>query len=453
MLIEIAHDKLYSFRYDRTPQKWRQLFQVASLASVALILGQGSLITTAIALLDRCAIMTMSNDETSDDLWSIWESLLRIARRYVPQWHIPPSFRNRWQSMLRVDRNLSYEIASQIHDTSKWCTACRIHDTARWSRASTSDASSAKFGTGVAVQSSDTEFAASVEIQLVTFTIPVPTAPSLRISDIQRLLDLQEPAKLISVMDHWPALQKWQDIDFWRNISFEGSRNVPVEIGRKYTDTDWQQKIVAFRSFLQSILAQSGILKTEDDIVSEVAKKAVGDAAKGANVFKTLNSAGSGRSFRRDGPDTSDSESPTGSGRTVYLAQHDLLSQFTSLNSDIDLSLFELVRSDLPALKYNFWFGPVGTVTPCHFDTYSNILCQVVGFKLVVLFPPESSDALYPQSAYGPDAPSDALLNTSSVDILKPDFEAFPFFKDAFKVAQCCILGPGDALFIPVSFA
>jgi len=42
------------------------------------------------------------------------------------------------------------------------------------------------------------------------------------------------------------------------------------------------------------------------------------------------------------------------------------------------------------------WFGPVGTVSPLHYDGYHNLLAQVVGYKYVRLYDPRYSQTLSP---------------------------------------------------------
>ncbi|KAK3256354.1 hypothetical protein CYMTET_34506, partial [Cymbomonas tetramitiformis] len=45
--------------------------------------------------------------------------------------------------------------------------------------------------------------------------------------------------------------------------------------------------------------------------------------------------------------------------------------------------------------KINAWIGTAGTVTPCHYDSYDNLLTQVVGYKYIKLFAPSQTPLLY----------------------------------------------------------
>jgi len=67
---------------------------------------------------------------------------------------------------------------------------------------------------------------------------------------------------------------------------------------------------------------------------------------------------------------------------------------------------------------------------------------QVVGSKLIRLYPPSVSSALYPRS--------DILKNTSQVDVENPDLDKFPLFADVDDLyRQEVVLNPGQVLYIP----
>ena len=85
------------------------------------------------------------------------------------------------------------------------------------------------------------------------------------------------------------------------------------------------------------------------------------------------------------------------------------------------------------------WLGPGGTITPLHHDTMNVLLIQVVGQKRITMFDSLQAPYLYnDQGVY------------SQVDPLSPDHNRFPKFQQAD--ARKIILGPGDALFIPVGW-
>jgi len=84
--------------------------------------------------------------------------------------------------------------------------------------------------------------------------------------------------------------------------------------------------------------------------------------------------------------------------------------------------------------------GPRGTVTPLHTDPHHNLFVQVVGYKYVRLYSPACSTCLYPHAA-------GLTTNSSQVDLLAPDLERFPLFRNA-PFAHT-VLGPGVSLYIP----
>ena len=244
----------------------------------------------------------------------------------------------------------------------------------------------------------------------------------------QRHLD--EPATPLIIPDtlsQWPASQRWHDPTYLLRLTLGGRRLVPVEIGKSYTDEEWSQTIMSFKDFITTYL-----LPREP--------KEIG-----------------------------------------YLAQHDLFSQIPALKSDILIpdycytsppnpsaavsqtaGLALALQLDEPLL--NAWLGPKGTKTPLHTDPYHNILCQVVGYKYVRLYPPSETAKLYPRGVDTSNGVS--MENTSHVDVsharsrslggrtdldaLREMHEKFPLFEEAEFVEG--VLGPGECLYVPLGW-
>ena len=79
-------------------------------------------------------------------------------------------------------------------------------------------------------------------------------------------------------------------------------------------------------------------------------------------------------------------------------------------------------------------------VTPLHNDPHHNLLCQVVGFKYVRIYPCSAAARLYPYE--------DGLTtNASQVDLDQPDLRRFPEFKGLPH--EEALLCPGDMIYIP----
>jgi hypothetical protein len=127
----------------------------------------------------------------------------------------------------------------------------------------------------------------------------------------------------------WPAMKKWREMD---NLAHKlGNRLIPIEIGSMASGM--AEKLVDFRTFVSTYLAPS-------------AKR---------NCW-SLEDA------------TSDSSS-----EVAYLAQHPLLDQIQELYHDV-----ESTPCRLQPINVNMWFGTGGTRTPLHFDSYNNLLIQIV---------------------------------------------------------------------------
>uniref|UniRef100_A0A336MB97 CSON013086 protein n=1 Tax=Culicoides sonorensis TaxID=179676 RepID=A0A336MB97_CULSO len=166
--------------------------------------------------------------------------------------------------------------------------------------------------------------------------IPVYDKPSLELF-IKNHYTLQKPVLLRNTINHWPALEKWKDLNYL--ISNASGRTVPVELGSQYTSENWSQSLMKF----------------DDFIVNHVI------------------------------PD------PNSIQDKVYLAQHDLFDQIPELKDDI--SVPEYISDPSPRIKA--WLGPQGTVSPLHTDPTHNLLCQVLGKKNVILASPDDTNNLY----------------------------------------------------------
>jgi lysine-specific demethylase 8 len=59
------------------------------------------------------------------------------------------------------------------------------------------------------------------------------------------------PVIIDKQMEHWPAMSKWS-IEYLKMIS--GQRTVPIEIGSKYTEEDWSQKLMTINEFIDRFI-------------------------------------------------------------------------------------------------------------------------------------------------------------------------------------------------------
>ncbi|KIX99946.1 uncharacterized protein Z520_04584 [Fonsecaea multimorphosa CBS 102226] len=317
----------------------------------------------------------------------------------------------------------------------------------------------------------------SVSIPTIQFPVVQMDQPTLT-KFSHHIQQVREPMVLTNIINHWPALEKWQRTSFWLDATIDGRRLVPIEVGRSYTDDDWSQKIVPFREFLRG------------------------------HLLPSLNDGSTGV--------------PRSSDQTGYLAQHDLFKQIPALRNDIATPDYcyldappaepntpvalskakEGVKKTIhpkttPACpdvsdnadadktepgdeaQTNIWFGPAWTISSLHHDPYHNILCQVVGRKYVRLYSPHHSKALLPRRDDEPaphvlspakaggvkDAVDDGephgetidMSNTSQVDIAAIELSPLEDWDEIYPgIDQVpyveCVLEAGQALYIPIGW-
>lgn len=90
------------------------------------------------------------------------------------------------------------------------------------------------------------------------------------------------------------------------------------------------------------------------------------------------------------------------------------------------------------------WLGTRTRIAP-HNDSQSNLACVVAGRRRFTLFPPNAFRDLY----LGPTDNTPAGRPISMVDVLNPDFEKHPRFRNALEKATVADLEPGDAIYMP----
>ena len=239
----------------------------------------------------------------------------------------------------------------------------------------------------------------------------------------------------------WSAVQSDGGQGSWSSVNHllkaaGPARVVPVEVGANYTRADWGQDMMLWSDFLRHCRWHQAVIPNE----------------------------------------ASHSESENGLGSShvvIYMAQHDLASQFPALQQDYRLPDYVYTcpsaPKDWPDYKppatedgviTNLWVGPAGTISPPHHDAYHNCFVQAVGYKEVWVSSPHlcprkdvqsplssSEDKFAFNKATTKASIAETLMtNTASMDVFD---KAVPIRSDIKAAASNAILGPGDLLYMP----
>ncbi|KAH8833971.1 Clavaminate synthase-like protein [Flagelloscypha sp. PMI_526] len=226
------------------------------------------------------------------------------------------------------------------------------------------------------------------------------------------------PFVLKGLASEWPAVTSWLSPEYLLRVTGLG-RIVPVEVGSDYRSDEWAQRLMPWEDFLRHLFSRS--------------------------------------------PYSNDSE-------VLYLAQHNIFSQFPDLRNDFHIPDYVYAGLNAPAsfpsyepptndeqLVINAWIGDHSARSPAHIDPFFNLYAQVVGRKQVWLAPPSMSSRMYPlerarnHPAENKLAKSE-MSNTSRIDVFSDDplDVEFPDFASTVpQAALSVVLEPGDVLCFP----
>ncbi|KAI0984297.1 hypothetical protein GJ496_008662 [Pomphorhynchus laevis] len=87
---------------------------------------------------------------------------------------------------------------------------------------------------------------------IVKYPLRIESRPSLETFYREFVLN-KTPVLLKDCISEWPAIHKWSINYLCQNI---GNRTVPIEIGSKYTENSWTQKLMLFKNFVRDYIQQ-----------------------------------------------------------------------------------------------------------------------------------------------------------------------------------------------------
>lgn len=198
------------------------------------------------------------------------------------------------------------------------------------------------------------------------------------------------PVLLAGEAADWPAVKRWTG-DYLRRLI--GSREVQVQ-GHRDRDPDFERNMPAHR-----------VAMPFDSFIDRIAGG--------------------------------------GSGNDLYLTAYNSSANAEALAPlESDLGFFERLLTREAAMPRGMpWIGGAGTFTPLHHDLTNNLMVQIRGRKRVLLVAPSETPRLY----------NDRHVYSRVRDLGEPDIVArFPKL-EGLRVHQV-LLGPGDALFLPIGW-
>lgn len=288
---------------------------------------------------------------------------------------------------------------------------------------------------------------------------------------------LQAPIFLGSGIAHWPARRLWKDPVYWLQRTHGGHRLIPVEIGARYTDDGWDQRLMSFGDFLAEYMINSGqntetaaswsspgLLQIGYFAQHEFLRQMPGfyeDVMTPDYCHAKLKGS---YKIRVNDPEEQITSSEASCNHPSRKRKRKCSEGSNGLKTDIETRALSpesddesLDDANSNEIKIQIWLGPANTISPAHIDSSQNIFCQVMGYKYIRLYPPNEGKKLYPGK----------LWNTAQVDVgLEVDWEDEGFTNRKTRMRlraeqrekypllqhaeyQECTIGPGQCLFIP----
>ena len=175
--------------------------------------------------------------------------------------------------------------------------------------------------------------------------------------DYMLAADQGQPVILHGVMSAWPALSKWQDLQYLSQVA--GPRTVPVEIGKHYLHEGWGQQLMLFSTFIKLHVLQEA---------AQHPQQPCSRAAPEATSAEQSDTSSACAACKPSSEDASEVHSAPGASSTEqqqqqlgYLAQHPLFDQIPALKMDItEPEYCSLGEGEMQSI--NAWFGPAETV-------------------------------------------------------------------------------------------
>jgi Cupin-like domain len=206
----------------------------------------------------------------------------------------------------------------------------------------------------------------------------------------------------------------------------------PADVFNRYfVDHGFPMIAVSGRIFRDGLPTLEGILASAGDIKVNVRGGNYAEVRR--RRMRELRLAEYMQKFMVDPPAAADGALPDYAGNSL-LSRGELESLGLRYPDVFERRQFEGPR---------LWMGPRGSLTPLHYDSRDNMICQYIGRKHVTLFPPSQIRWLYTWGF----SPSWSRI----ADPREPDLEKYPLFARARSLSF--VLNPGEVLYLPKRWA